>query len=119
SEGIIPKSVRVGSRAGAYPQVVADLLIWVLWARDGGVPIEAIKELIPVWKLLIRARSAKVLDIGELEYVVREHVSTVEGLFAIPQVVTYVIRRHLCSKCLSNMKVIYKDGTARSMNDPE
>lgn len=117
SEEILPKSVRVGSRAGVYPVIVAELLTWVLWARDGGTPIEAIRELLPVWKVLIRARKARLLELGELEYVARQHVNSGEAMLAVPQLVGYVMRA-VCPDCQSEVSLTYKDGTTKLMNDP-
>lgn len=109
SEGLIPKSVRVGSRAGVYPKIVVDLLGWILQARDGGVPIEAIKELIPVWKFMYQARKAHRLDLGELEYVARQHVASTEGSLAVPLVVTEMMDP-VCNDCRKTFTVTTKDG---------
>ncbi len=118
SEGILPKSIRVGSRAGAYPRIVVDLLKWVLRARDGGLTVEAIRELLPVWKLLTRARRDKRLDLGELEYVARQHVTTTEGSMAMPAVVSDVLRT--CPDCQgctpADIVVVMKDGVEQSLD---
>jgi DNA-binding transcriptional MerR regulator len=121
SEGIIPKSVRVGSRAGAYPRVVAELLTWVVRSRDHGLPVDVIRELIPVWKLLVEARGAGVLQLGELEYIARQRVHSREGSMAVPAVVAEVL--HTCDDCyghrnsLVDMVVIMKDGTKQKLGD--
>lgn len=119
SEGILPKSVRVGSRAGAYPRIVVELLKWVLRAREGGLTVDAIRELLPVWKLLTRARRDKLLDLGELEYVARQHVRTTEGSMAMPAVVSDVLTT--CPDCLgctpANIVVVMKDGQKKSLED--
>lgn len=119
SEGILPKSVRVGSRAGAYPRIVVELLTWVLRAREGGLTVDTIRELLPVWKLLTRARRDKRLDLGELEYVARQHVRTTEGSMAMPVVVSDVLTT--CSQCLGctspSVLVVMKDGEERSLDD--
>lgn len=119
SEELIPRSVRVGSRAGAYPRIVVELLEWILQARDGGVPIEALKELLPVWKFLIRARGSKQLDLAELEYVARQHVTSVEGSLAVPRLVTDVMAGHICEACRGEVTIVYKDGAQRPMSDPQ
>jgi len=122
SEGLIPKSVRVGSRAGAYPRIVVNLLAWILRAKDGGLSVEAIRELLPVWKYLVRARNDGRIDLGELEYIARQHVVTIEGSYAIPSVVADVLHNSLCSKCrakcLANLILVLKDGTERTLSDP-
>lgn len=116
SEGLVPKSVRVGTRAGVYPRIVTELVSWVLTSRERGVPIEAIKELLPVWKLVIRARREHRLDLGELEYVARQHVSGVEGAVAVPMLVGDVMRGY-CPQCRGDIKIIRKDGAEMSLDD--
>lgn len=119
SEELLPRSVRVGSRAGAYPRIVVELLMWILRARDGGVPIEALKELLPVWKYLVRARSSCQLNLAELEYVARQHVTSLEGSIAVPQVVGDVLRLHVCTACQGDIRIVYKDGAERYLTDPQ
>ena len=118
SEGLLPKSVRVGSRAGAYPAIVAELAVWVVTAREGGVPIEAIKELLPIWKFLIRTRREHLLDLSELEYVARANVTSLEGSIALPRVVTDVLRNS-CPHCQgdSPLEILYKDGSRKSIDE--
>jgi DNA-binding transcriptional MerR regulator len=117
SEGLVPKSVRVGSRAGVYPKIVVELLAWILRTRDMGVPLDSIKELVPVWKYLIKSRRECRLDLGELEYVARQHVSATEACLAIPQVVRDVMLLGLCQECGSKIKIIDKDGAETFMQD--
>lgn len=119
TEGIIPKSVRVGSRAGAYPRIVVQLLTWVLRARDRGLTVESIRELLPVWKLLIRARREDRLDLGELEYVARQHVVSVEASMAVPAVVSDVLTTcATCMGCVStDVVVVMKDGSEHKLAD--
>lgn len=118
TEGLVPRSVRVGSRAGAYPKIVIELMTWILQARDEGASIEALRELLPVWKFLIRARSAHVLDLGELEYVARQHVNSPEGSIALPRVVSDVMMRHVCPACRDEITIVYKNGETKPMSDP-
>jgi DNA-binding transcriptional MerR regulator len=118
TEGLMPRSVRVGSRAGAYPTVVVELLTWILRARDVGASIEALKELLPVWKFLIRARSSGELILGELEYVARQHVTSVEGSLGVVRVVADVMG-HRCPRCQKDMVIVLKNGERRPMNSPE
>jgi DNA-binding transcriptional MerR regulator len=118
SEGLIPKSVRVGTRAGVYPRVVVELLSWILTARDRGVPIEAIKELIPVWRYLVRARRERLMSLTELEYIARQHVTSLEGIIAVPMLVGDVLMGY-CPPCRSDIKIIRKDGTEKSIDDTE
>jgi DNA-binding transcriptional MerR regulator len=117
TEGLMPRSVRVGSRAGAYPAIVVELMVWILQSRDEGVPIEALRELLPVWKLLVSARNAHRLDLGELEYVARQHVASVEASIAVPRLLTDVMMRHICDECREGTLLVYKDGTTKSLGD--
>lgn len=116
SEGLIPKSVRVGSRAGVYPRIVVELLAWILRAKEGGLSVEAIRELLPVWKYLIRACRDGRMDLGELEYIARQHVATLEGSYAIPAVVSGVLH-DVCPKCRAKIALVLKDGTEKTLGD--
>jgi DNA-binding transcriptional MerR regulator len=116
SEGLIPKSVRVGSRAGAYPSIVVDLLEWVLRAKEGGLSVEAIRELLPVWKYLVRARKDGRIDLSELEYIARQRVTTIEGSYAVPAVLADVLY-DLCRECRAKLILVLKDGTERKAGD--
>ncbi|AXI78600.1 MerR family transcriptional regulator [Peterkaempfera bronchialis] len=116
SERLLPRSVRVGTRAGAYPSIVIDLLTWILRARDGGVPIEALRELLPVWKFLVRARSHRELDLAELEYVARQHVSSTEGALYVARLVIDVMSC-CCSKCRNDIVIVKKNGDKILMGD--
>lgn len=118
SEGLIPKSVRAGSRAGVYPLIVVTLLAWILRAKDGGLSVEAIRELLPVWKYLVRARKDGRIDLGELEYIARQHVATIGGSYAVPAVVDDVLLHGVCPKCRAELIVVLKDGTERNLSDP-
>ncbi|MDJ0420769.1 helix-turn-helix domain-containing protein [Rhodococcus opacus] len=119
TEGLVPRSVRVGTRAGTYPVSVVWLMKWILQARDAGVSIEALKELLPVWKFLIRAQRDELLDIGGLESVARQHVTSYEASLGVPRVVSYVLMRACCPTCRGKIRVVYKDGTERSLNDAD
>lgn len=116
SEELLPRSVRVGSRAGAYPAIVVRLLTWILRSRDRGIPIEVLKELLPVWKYLIRAGNDQLLNLAELEYIARQHVNSFEGSLALPQVVTDVLGA-ICPKCRASITVVFKDGERRLLGD--
>lgn len=108
TEGLIPKSVRIGSRSGAYPAVVADLLAWVIQSRNRGVAVEAIKEMLPVWKWLQRSHLKKELNLSEFELVARNHIKSPEAMFALPPLVYAVFD---CPQCLAETKLVLKDGS--------
>ena len=118
SEDLIPRSVRVGSRAGVYPAVVAELTMWILRAREGGVTIEALKELLPVWKFLMRAREGHVLDLAEFEDLARRHIQSVDGSLAVPPLIADVMMRWICPDCRGEVQIVAKDGTKQSMSSP-
>lgn len=118
SEGLIPKSVRAGTRAGVYPRVVVQLLSWILTARDRGVPIEAIKELIPVWKFLVRARRERRMDLVELEYIARQHVTSREGMVTVPMLVGDILMGY-CPPCRRDITIVRKDGVEKAIDDVE
>lgn len=118
SEGLIPKSVRVGSRAGAYPKVVVDLLVWVLRSREQGLSVDAIKELLPVWKFVMTARRERRLDLAELEYVARQRIESFEAVTFVPNVVMDVMSG-LCSECLREVVIVTKDGMEHSLGAPD
>ena len=118
SEGLVPRSVRAGSRAGVYPAIVVQLISWLLQMRDEGVSIESLRELLPVWKFLISARSENVFDLGEFEYVARQHVSSMEAMIAVPRVVTHVMVRRCCATCRENIGLVDKAGRRTTLSDP-
>jgi DNA-binding transcriptional MerR regulator len=117
SQELIPHSVRAGSRAGVYPEIVVELMIWLLYMRRGGVSIEALRELLPVWKFLIKARSSMSLDLTELEYIARQHVSSDDALSAVPIVVSTVLRGSICDCCRGEMTLIDRDGNKSLINE--
>jgi DNA-binding transcriptional MerR regulator len=121
TEGLLPKSVRVGSRAGAYPMQVVNLLSWILRSREMGIPVEAIKELIPLWKYLTRCRNDGILDLAEFEYIARQKLSTFDSVLAIPELVTYVLFNGLCLDCRTKLdiKLLAKDGKSHPINSAE
>lgn len=110
SMGLIPSAVRIGSRGGAYPRVVCELLRWVIRSRGYGLSIEAIKELMPLWEMLVRARRNGCIDLTELEYVAREHVSLQEANRVVPLLVSDLVT-DLCECCRQKMLWVLKDGT--------
>jgi DNA-binding transcriptional MerR regulator len=118
TEGLVPKSVRVGSRAGAYPRLVVSLLTWILRFREMGVPIEAIKELVPTWKFLIRSRNEGRLDLAEFEYVARGQLESLEAVLAVPALLTDVVSG-FCADCRRRLVIVTKDGHELPLTAPE
>jgi hypothetical protein len=100
-----------------YPKLVVELLAWILRARQMGVPVEAIKELVPVWKFLIGVRGDGLLDLAQFEYVARQQVSSLEAVLAIPELLTDVFTA-VCRDCQKKMQVLAKDGTKQVLDEP-
>ena len=107
TEGLVPKSARVGSRGGAYPKVVGELVAWIVRSRARGLSVEALKELLPLWKFLQRAVRAEEVSLAEFEYVARQHVRSPEALFAVPSLFSDCMP---CLACLSKTDFLLKDG---------
>ena len=121
SENLVPQSVRAGSRAGVYPLIVTDLMIWILAMRKAGASIEALRELLPVWKFLVRSRGNHVLDIAELELVTRQYAESSEAQFAVPAVVSHVMLEACCPHCHARNEIILvdKNRVERKITDPQ
>lgn len=116
TEGLLPKSARVGTRAGAYPRIVTELLTWILDVRDAGLAIDVIKEMLPVWKYLVRSRRDHQLDLSELQYIARQHISSVEGSMNVPALVQDVMTAY-CPDCRGEIKLILKDRTEIDLDE--
>lgn len=108
SEGLVPKSVRIGSRSGAYPAKVVDLLDWIIEFRNRGVSVDALKEMLPIWKWLQRAHREHLLNLAEFELVCRNSELSHEALFSLPPLVFEVFD---CPGCLAKTKLVLKDGS--------
>jgi DNA-binding transcriptional MerR regulator len=118
SIGLIPPAVRIGARGGAYPRIVGELLSWVVRSRDGGLSIEAIKELIPLWRLLIHGRKSGCVDLAELEYVARSNVTLAEANRAVPLLISHLINA-VCDDCRSKISWLLKDGSTFTSADSD
>lgn len=117
SEGLIPLSVRAGSRAGVYPAVVVELMTWLLYMRRIGVSIDALRELLPVWKLLKRSIKRKSIDLSEVELVAGQHVSSSAALSAVPAAVSFVLNM-VCPHCCRNeIKLIDRAGNESPLSE--
>ena len=120
TEGLLPKTARIGARGGAYPDIVKRQLGFVMDLREKGVPVSVIKELLPVWRFMLGARREGVVDIGELESTAVASVQSEAAAMLVP----VVIQQELpCPGCrpdeLSELKFRYKDDTmhSRGAND--
>src|SRR5262245_25722945 len=75
SEGLVPKLARIGTRGSAYPKIVLKLLLFITAMREMGLTVQAVKELLPVWRYLQRAHRDRILNLAELEYIARQHIT--------------------------------------------
>jgi DNA-binding transcriptional MerR regulator len=116
TEQIMPKAVRVGTRGGAYPRVVIELLRWVVRAREMGTPVDAVRELVPLWEFLVRSRRVGEILLSELEYLAREWVVSSEANHAVPWLVKETVG-NLCPRCAPNVAWVLKDGTRVAQSD--
>lgn len=108
--GLIPPAVRVGSRGGVYPAIVVDQLSWVINARAAELSIDAIRELLPLWRLLVRGRRDRRIDLAEVEIVARQHDMSLEANYRVPFLFNEVLSC-ICADCLSEIEWILKDGS--------
>lgn len=120
SEGLIPKSARIGSRTGVYPGIIVDLVVWIGDSRKRGMSVESIKELLPLWRHLRRAIvHDQRLDLAEFEYVARQHVRSREASYAVPALVRSFLP---CPSChpedLAAIEFVHKDGEVLRLEDP-
>ena len=113
SEGLIPAAMRVGRRGVVYPRLVVSQLAFVIRFREAGQPIEAIKELLPVWRLLHRGVRDKSIDIAELEFVARSHLTRTEASFAVPMLIDHVMHG-ICQHCRKEIDWVLKDGSVHA-----
>lgn len=116
SEGLVPLSVRAGSRVGVYPAIVTDLMMWILYVRRIGVSIDALREILPVWKHLKRSVKRKVIDLAELELVAGQYVSSSFGLSALPAAVSVELNS-ICECCRQGIALIDRHGNETSFAD--
>lgn len=112
TEGLVPKSARIGTRGGAYPRIVVHLLTFITRARARGMSVQAVRELLPVWRYLRRAVRDKEVSLAELEYVARQSVTLPEAVFNVPAMVQEALPCPFCSRDeLDKVKFVAKDGT--------
>lgn len=117
TEGLIPKSARIGSRGGAYPKIAVDQLEFVIRFRRRGMSVNAIKELLPLWRYLFRARITHEISISEFEFLARQSIALPEAWWAVPGMLMDALP---CPNCqqdkFAQMKFILKDGSVQSVN---
>lgn len=110
SEEVLPRSARVGSRQGVFPRIVVRLAMFVLDARDRRLPLEAIRELVLVWKELMRSRYTDgIIDLAQLELIARTQVKSLEANEAVPWTVLSILHPG-CWVCGNQVRVLDKSG---------
>ncbi len=120
SDGLIPKSARIGSRSGAYPKLAIRQISFVKQWRGRGLSVQSVKELLPTWRYMVRAIREREVSLVEFEFIARSTVMTPEAWFAIPMVLMEGLP---CPKCddppLSDIKFLLKDGTRTCVTDKD
>lgn len=115
TEGLVPKSARVGSRSGVYPRVILDLVYWIEQSRRRGLSIEAIKQLVPLWRFVRAGLKRREIDLGEFEAQAQEVVSLEEAAFAVPSLFVACLPCPIHDmdgqEALLETKFVLKDGT--------
>lgn len=118
TEGLVPRSARIGTRSGAFPRIVIDLLEFVAAARERGLSVEAVRELLPLWRLLTRGVRDHRLDLTEVEYVARQHLRKPEAIYSIPWVIQWVLPCPVChADDMQELTFIFKDGSEHGSGD--
>jgi DNA-binding transcriptional MerR regulator len=121
TEGLVPKLARIGSRGSAYPKIVEELVLFILSCRDAGQSVQAIKELLPVWKYLHGAVRKGELSLKDFEQVAREHVTLPEAAYAVPVVMRGAFG---CPNCraaghVPDVKIILKNDDRIAISSPD
>jgi DNA-binding transcriptional MerR regulator len=120
TEGLVPRSARIGSRSGAFPKIITDLLTFVAHARDRGLSFEAIKELLPLWRLLYRGIRDQRIDLLEFEYSARQHVRKPEAIFSVPWVFEWLMPCPIHdAEDYTGLTFVFKDTTEHTTSDAE
>lgn len=110
TEGLIPAAMRMGRRGVVYPRLAVAQLEFVIRFRDAGQTLEAIKELLPIWRLMHRGVRDKSIDLAELEFVARRHLTRTEASLAVPMLIDHVMHG-ICSHCREEIDWVLKDGS--------
>ncbi|HVX21411.1 MAG TPA: hypothetical protein VHB02_08685 [Acidimicrobiales bacterium] len=118
SEGLLPKSARIGSRGGAYPKLVVRQLVFVSRFRKRGLSVQAIRELLPLWKYMQRALRDRELSLEEFQYVARESITVPEAWYAAPAVLQECLPCPFClAEDYADLTIRLKDNTVCKVGD--
>jgi DNA-binding transcriptional MerR regulator len=119
TEGLMPRSARIGSRSGAFPKITIELLEWISDARDDrGLSVDAVRELLPLWRLLQRGIRDQRIDLAEVQLVARQHVRKREAAYSVPWVVQWTLPCpiHEVNE-MRELTFVFKDGSEHTMED--
>lgn len=105
--GLVPQALRSGSRVGVYPIVIVRLVVWLIRGRQRNLTIEALRELLPLWRFIVQAERGGVVDLGDFERLARKRVLSVEASLAVSWVFSELAV--LPAADLRAMKFILKD----------
>jgi len=120
AEGLIPKSARIGSRGGAYPQLVVDELVFISRFRQRGMTVQGIKELLPLWRYMQRATRDREVSLSEFERIARANITMAEAWFAVPAVLQETLPCPSCShERLNEIAFVCKDGSVMKVSPSE
>ena len=120
TQGLLPKALRIGARSGAYPKIVEELVCWVIDARERDLPMEAIKELLPLWRYLARAQRSNQFDVAEIEYIARQHIKREDANRDVPWLIGAMTHSvNFCTECQGDVSWVLKDGNVRQLNSSE
>lgn len=118
TDGLIPKSARIGSRSGAYPKVVLDQLKFVKRWRGRGMSVPAVKELLPIWRYMLRARRGREVSLAEFEFIARTSITLPEAWFSAPIVMQESLPCPNCTApALADMTFLLKNGERQCVTD--
>lgn len=108
-EGLIPKAARFG-RSAAFPAIASQLLAIVVDLKKRGVSSNAVRELVALWKPLVRERQHQhSMHLATLEEVARQRVESPEASAVVPWLVDVVLNS-ACPTCVGTVAVFDKRG---------
>jgi len=106
-EGLLPKAARFG-RAAAYPGIMVELTLFVVDARERGLSVDAVRQLVTLWKVLVGERQKLgQLRLATLEDTARTFVTSPEASSSIQWLVEVVLHTG-CMNCVGSVLVVDK-----------
>jgi hypothetical protein len=117
TQSLLPHALRTGTGPGNYPAIVSDLIEWVLDNRRAGLSVDALRELLPIWKLIAKAHVQGFLHLTDLEDTARASITSLEAAYALPRIVAFLFAQYLPPRG-NEVHVTTKDGETLSNYDP-